>query len=447
MKKSNTKKSLSTPKIREKRNVKQVNVNVSPRHQNTRNSNHKIQFEVWLMQVVNLAPEHDGRNVFIIWKRGSRHKSGNTKRALISKHTASWQEKIIFDTTLVKKDSGYENKSFSIKLKEERSKSVIGSCKLNLAKYTHSDGVTVHKCSITKKGETKLKFRIKSNLLRVGNQQVIGPVDINSITSDTTHIYFDDKQAFKTKTANTLTDFTYDDSLSDETINGVFSDKDSEISPKKSLSSPSRRRHVIKNSKPPSNQKQVVFSDNNNNSNGEKETTLKETIQAYEAEIDMLQKKNVQLQSQNRNYRKRLDKGTENSNEVLKLSKQKSDTDLEYENLQELNNALEKEKWEYRKKVEDLETQLKNSQKLVSNYEKELEKAKLEIQKFHREGKNDLDEITTDRNNSENLFDLSDPADVLRLRVRLAMVEPNREEEEFNPSPKGQIVKIVNSHV
>lgn len=85
----------------------------------------KVQFEVSVRQVTDLAPELNGRTVYIIWQRGSREVSGSTKHVLVSQNTASWEEKLIFDVVFVKQNDTIPSKLLDIKLKDVCNAAVV----------------------------------------------------------------------------------------------------------------------------------------------------------------------------------------------------------------------------------------------------------------------------------------------------------------------------------
>jgi len=84
-----------------------------------RRSKTKLQFEILVGKVTGIASKLDGGTVLISWRRGSGNK-GTTKRVLVEKNVASWNEKIVFTSTLFKDETTnlYEEKYLSLTLKE-----------------------------------------------------------------------------------------------------------------------------------------------------------------------------------------------------------------------------------------------------------------------------------------------------------------------------------------
>ena len=79
----------------------------------------KVAFDFVIEKAFNLDPSMNGSTIYITWRRGSNTKSGMTKRALVSKNEAYWNEPFTFSSTFFRDSRDkYDEKSISLELKE-----------------------------------------------------------------------------------------------------------------------------------------------------------------------------------------------------------------------------------------------------------------------------------------------------------------------------------------
>lgn len=107
---------------------------------------YKVNFELQIKKVTNLK-DHNGSSIYIAWRRGSKKTSGDTKRVIVDKNEASWeqQEKISFDSKLFMdpKSQKFDEKKLSLTLKEDNKKKgkvELAKVSIDLSNFANSNG-------------------------------------------------------------------------------------------------------------------------------------------------------------------------------------------------------------------------------------------------------------------------------------------------------------------
>lgn len=81
----------------------------------------KVQFDIMLKKVTQLDKSLNGSTVFVEWKRkGGTQASGMTKRSLVAKNEATWNESFSVSATIFKdpKSDTFDPKKLYLTLKE-----------------------------------------------------------------------------------------------------------------------------------------------------------------------------------------------------------------------------------------------------------------------------------------------------------------------------------------
>lgn len=368
---------------------------------------HKIQFEVWIREVTGLPLQLTG-NVYIDWRRGSQNFSGTTKRVLVNnKKEASWEEKIIFAITLAFHQGNYQTRLLSLKLKEERNKTTVGKCDIDLAKYVNSNGNQIHVVHFLK-SKMQLKFRVKTTLQRVNNQRIVG---VAGKDQDGSHSLSLGNVVYQTVTDQNLSDNTFDDSPGTDSVDTVVE----EMTDKKNGQSKKQHTTHIDGSSVPDLSDKIK----------ELEALLDQknlAIKGYEDEMELLQTKIDTLQGHNKQMKKKFDlqqtqlKALEQDGTATNIE-QVSVEFAQLEELKERNAALEVTNHDLSEKIEGLEKQITVLKKKTDQQKKKLHEAKAKEADAQKQAVA-LDELNLD-----------DPAEVMRLKVKLAMIQQNKDKE------------------
>ena len=78
-----------------------------------------MSFEISVKKVTNLK-DVNGSSVFISWRRGTKKTAGDTRRVIVQKNEAVWDERIVFESKLFMdpKSQKFDEKTLSLTLKE-----------------------------------------------------------------------------------------------------------------------------------------------------------------------------------------------------------------------------------------------------------------------------------------------------------------------------------------
>jgi len=82
----------------------------------------KIHFDLQVKKINRLPDRLNGSTLFILWRRGSKKNSGQTKRALVKDGEATWGESISFVCSLFRESDSdrFDAKTIAFALKEVR---------------------------------------------------------------------------------------------------------------------------------------------------------------------------------------------------------------------------------------------------------------------------------------------------------------------------------------
>lgn len=102
----------------------------------------KLGFEIIILKAHHLEKGLNGSTIFIQWRRGSKKKSGTTKRALVNSSECTWNEKITFTSTFFRdpRTRQCDTKLISFILKEDVRKKKnktqsVGKVSVDLSKH------------------------------------------------------------------------------------------------------------------------------------------------------------------------------------------------------------------------------------------------------------------------------------------------------------------------
>ena len=80
----------------------------------------KIHFDLQVKKINRLPERLNGSTLFLLWRRGSKKHSGQTKRALVKDGEATWEESISFVCSLFREPDSerFDAKTIAFALKE-----------------------------------------------------------------------------------------------------------------------------------------------------------------------------------------------------------------------------------------------------------------------------------------------------------------------------------------
>lgn len=133
-------------------------------------------------RLVGLSKAHENHTVYIEWRRGSKKKTGLTKRVLVSRlphltvrGNAVWDEQIKIASTFFKDKKGkFDSKKMSLKIKEDNGKktAVVGKFPIDLGELINEHRGAAQSIPVKKDSKTMLKLSVDYEVTKIQDKKI-----------------------------------------------------------------------------------------------------------------------------------------------------------------------------------------------------------------------------------------------------------------------------------
>eukprot|EP01125_Pyxidicula_operculata_P003571 TRINITY_DN1465_c0_g1_i1.p1 TRINITY_DN1465_c0_g1~~TRINITY_DN1465_c0_g1_i1.p1 ORF type:complete len:837 (-),score=169.36 TRINITY_DN1465_c0_g1_i1:185-2695(-) len=406
----------------------------TPKKQDSNIQKHYYRFDMWLRSAIDLPVSLNGHSVICEWRRGTKKKSGRTKNTVVNERLAVWEEKVVFYSPMLFKVDTYNSKRMTLKIIGEEN-SLIAKCELDLKEYITQVGGNEISSNflLPTSNSAKIKFRMSTSLVRVNQYIIKGPSSDTSLKGDDTTLMKIGGISFFVTESTDPEEKSEQSSASDDEKN--FSDtsgvltKSAESTSKDKISPPLSPTSTQTKSRDASNPASLIqeleFYDKKIQKLEQQNKTLKSRIEFIDSEKDRANAPPQIITTTTTTVDQSVAQAVDEE-KYKDLMMQLEDSKERYSMLTDQNDFL-------RKNVQLLEDQVKELNKTCESLNENLKKYKTEV--ASKPG----DNVIT--------VNLSDPLDLMRLKVKLALLEQKSNNDSDSPSspdttPNGSQVEM-----
>jgi len=377
----------------------------------------KVIFDITFERAFHLDSGLNGSTVFLAWRRGSKKKSGMTKKALVKQNEAIWRDLQSISGNLYRDSNGHwDEKLFTVELREDiinkKKTNSIAKLSFDLGQYVKTDGIerAIFVFKRKAKDSPSLEVSIRSRWVKLNNKMLL---KVNSsVTGNDQEITEIDGEEYILKTDSNDSNSTMDTmsvvsdeldvSLNDDDqvpgrLEGV---QDVDRSNRQASSSPNGRRNKQhgRHLSIPFNLEEITKETDGSWGVKKEELDLKscrghlQTIQAQERELEFLREQLSSLKQENSRTLKLLNQNQQEREDLqVELELLKANGPSQSLKQKNSSNAIENHSNEQsitqnpKKLQEKLQERLKQLKQDNLEKEKTIEALEEEIEKLHKE--------------------------------------------------------------